>query len=115
MKFFLPYWGEKVDPGYDFVNDVLSEPFKMDGFLNGARPWDVVGDDVVDGILVSLGALSKRLYNRLASLDGVRKGYRVPNRIEILGDCGAWQYRDSEEPPYTPEQVLEMYRALDVD
>ena len=115
MKFILPYWGEKVDPGYNFVDDELSEPFEADRFANGARPWDVIGSDVADGILVSLGALSKRLFNRLVSLGGIRKGYRVPSRIEIIGDCGAWQYRDSEEPPYTPEQVLDMYRSLGVD
>jgi hypothetical protein len=46
---------------------------------------------------------------------GVHRFLRVPRNYPIMGDCGAFDYIDKDEPPYTTEDVIDYYTRLDFD
>jgi len=114
LKFIIPDWDDVVDPAFDFVMERESEGYRRDRFMYGARLWELVGH-VVDGVLVSISTLSESKLVRIKRAGGVRGFMRLPDGMQIIGDCGAWQYRDRELPPYTVQVVLEYYRVLGVD
>ncbi len=70
---------------------------------------------MVDGVLVSISTLSKSKLERIERVGGVRRFMKLPEGMQVIGDCGAWQYRDKEVPPYTAREVLEYYKLLGVD
>ena len=50
MKFFLPDWDDRVDPGYDFLTDSMTlvrDPYEDDLYAH-----ELFDDRVYDGILV---------------------------------------------------------------
>ena len=114
LKFILPDWDDIVDPGYDFISEKSSEGYRRDRYANGARLWELVGN-VIDGVLVSISVLTKSKLNRIRSAGGVRNFMRLPSTMQVIGDCGAWQYRHLDEPPYTISDVLQYYEVLGVD
>ena len=114
LKFIIPDWDDVVDPKFDFVSERGSEGYRRDRFTYGARLWELVGH-VVDGVLVSISTLSESKLAQIKRAGGVRGFMRLPDGMQIIGDCGAWQYRDRELPPYTVQEVLEYYRVLGVD
>jgi hypothetical protein len=69
-----------------------------------------------DGILVSraVAQKSKKKDARINAM-GVHRFLRVPRKFPIMGDCGAFDYIDQKEPPYTTEDVLDYYTRLDFD
>ncbi|ADN49596.1 hypothetical protein [Vulcanisaeta distributa] len=114
LKFILPDWDDIVDSGYDFISEKPSEGFKRDKYVNGARLWELVGN-VIDGVLVSISVITKTKLNGIRSAGGVRGFMRLPSSMQVIGDCGAWQYRYMDVPPYTISEVLQYYEALGVD
>ncbi|MEJ2249619.1 MAG: tRNA-guanine transglycosylase DpdA [Candidatus Lokiarchaeota archaeon] len=40
---------------------------------------------------------------------------RLPDSIKIFGDCGAFQYRNLDKPPYTSKEVLNYYEKWGFD
>jgi hypothetical protein len=40
---------------------------------------------------------------------------RVPNRLLMFGDCGAFSYANQPEPPFTPEHAAELYAKFGFD
>jgi len=114
LKFIIPDWDDVVDPGFDFVAERTSEDYRRDRFLYGARLWELVGE-VVDGVLISISTLSESKLERIKRTGGVRKFMKLPDSMQVIGDCGAWQYRDKEVPPYDVREVLEYYKLLGVD
>ncbi len=115
MKYFIPEWNDRVDSGYDFINDAHSLEHKLDPLKNDAYIWDIFGVNKVpiDGVLVSRITLEqdKKKY-QLARQEGIHKVLRLPKNFEIMGDCGAFGYVDEENPRYDPIQTLEYYREL---
>ncbi|MEM2506502.1 MAG: tRNA-guanine transglycosylase DpdA [Nitrososphaeria archaeon] len=115
MKYFIPEWNDRVDPGYDFINEAHSPEHKLDPFNNDAYIWDIFGVDKVpiDGVLVSRITLEqdKKKY-QLAKQEGIHKVLRLPQNFEIMGDCGAFGYVDEENPRYDPIQTLKYYQEL---
>ena len=88
---------------------------------------EVLGHGVIDGLLVSkaivdgrAGAAGKytlaqrhRLYRV-----GIRRFFRLegtPPDFQTMGDCGAFSYVNEEEPPYTPDAVIDFYDECDFD
>jgi len=41
---------------------------------------------------------------------GVREFLRIPEGMEVMGDCGAFTYVKEEEPPVTVEEVVRFYQ-----
>jgi hypothetical protein len=122
VKFYFPDSQDQVSPTYDFLHDeyspyrvrqrddlyaheVLDEP-PCDGIL--------VSKAIVDGSINGAGKYSEPQRQRLYRL-GVQRFFRLPPGIATLGDCGAFNYVDLEEPPYTVDEVLDFYEGCGFD
>lgn len=114
MKFFVPDWDDRVDPGFDFLSDrptLGRDPYRDDQYAH-----ELMTKPVYDGILVSLMALANGGAKR-ARIDkhGLRGYLRLPPQYALLGDCGAWGYIREPEPTFTPAEALTLYEQLGVD
>jgi hypothetical protein len=114
MKFYVPDWDDRVDPGFDFLSDrptLGRDPYRDDQYAH-----ELMSEPVYDGVLVSLMALANGGAKR-ARIEkyGLRGYLRLPSQYELLGDCGAWGYIRDPEPAFTPEQALTQYEQLGVD
>ena len=45
----------------------------------------------------------------------MRGFFRLPEGVETLGDCGAFNYVNEPEPPYTVNEVLDFYEQCGFD
>ncbi len=119
MKFVFADSLDFVDPCYDFVAD-----------RNGARravhrddqfPHEFLDEAPYDGILVSRGIVGDALipgkYTEAQLMRFRREGARRFLRYSeerfpgsmMMGDCGAFTYRNMPEPPYRAEDTVEFY------
>ena len=119
MKFIFADSLDFVDPEFDFIAD-----------RNGARrtvhrddqfPHEYLDVAPYDGILVSRGIVGDVLLNGKyteAQLmrfrrEGARQFLRYPESdfpgSMMLGDCGAFTYRNMAEPPYRAADTVEFY------
>lgn len=119
MKFVFADSLDFVDPAFDFIAE-----------RNGARrsvhrddlfPHEFLDEVPYDGILVSRGIVGDALINGKyteAQLmrfrrEGARRFLRYPEDgfpgSIMLGDCGAFTYRNMAEPPYRAEDTVEFY------
>ena len=114
MKFFLPDWDDRVDPGYDFQTDRMT--LVRDPYRNDLYAHELFEDRIYDGILVSRMALlrSGRKRDRVER-DGMRAYLRMPKDLELFGDCGAFGYIDQRDPAFSTEDVLQHYERLGFD
>lgn len=125
MRFFFPDSQDQIDPGFDFVTEEYS-PMRVRQ-RDDLYVHEVLGHGVIDGLLVSkaivdgrAGAAGKytlaqrhRLYRV-----GIRRFFRLedtPLDFQTMGDCGAFSYFAEEEPPYTPDEVIDFYDECDFD
>ena len=113
MKFFLPDWDDRVDPGYDFPTDRMTLSRKPYDDLYAHELFD---ERVYDGILVSRMALESAARKRQrAEQIGMRAYLRMPDDLELFGDCGAFGYIGEREPSFSTEDILEYYDRLGFD
>jgi hypothetical protein len=123
MMFFFPDSQDLVDPGFDFVAETYSE-FRVRQ-RDDCYAHEVLSEVPFDGILVSKaivdgvgadkpGKYSLAQRHRLRRA-GVRKFFRAPADLLFMGDCGAYSYKDQDEPPYSVEEVVEFYDECGFD
>ncbi len=123
MKFFFPDSQDHVDPSFDFVTETTNPnriPQRDDLYAHEIfDPIPYNGLLISKGIVDGLGAggsakftMSQR--RRFTSLGG-RGFFRLPDNVELMGDCGAFTYRNEEYPPYTVEEVADFYDLAGVD
>ncbi len=114
VRYFIPEWDDLVDPGYDFQTD--SHSGGTGDWSNQVYAHQLYGEPSYDGLLVSraVAQKSKKKNARVTEL-GIHRFLRVPRRFPVMGDCGAFDYIDQKEPPYTTEDVLDYYTRLDFD
>lgn len=119
MKFLFADSLDFVDPSYDFLAD-----------RNGARrmvlrddefPHEFLDDAPYDGILVSRGIVGDiRLPGKYTESqmmrfrrEGARRFLRYPQdkfpESMMMGDCGAFTYRNLPTPPYGAADTVEFY------
>lgn len=115
MKYFLPDWDDRVDPGYDFITD--RPTYERDTYRDDIYAHQVFDPEpCYDGILVSRSAMAKTgLKRELVERRGFRTFFRLPQHMEIMGDCGAFGYIDEPTPAYETAEVLDYYARLGVD
>lgn len=114
LRYFIPEWDDLVDPDYDFDKD--SHSGGTGDWTNQVYAHQLYGEPSYDGLLVSraVAQKSKKKDARVTEL-GIHRFLRVPRRFPVMGDCGAFDYIDQKEPPYTTEDVLDYYTRLDFD
>ena len=122
MKFYFPDSQDMVSPTYDFINDEYAvhrvrqrddlyahevvKPAPYDGIL--------VSKAIVDGSVSGSGKYTTAQRERLHRL-GVNRFFRLPDGVDSLGDCGAFNYVNEELPPYTVGEVLDFYEDCSFD
>lgn len=113
--YFFPDW-----------DDYVYEPFhanetpEVRRTENRKYAHEIFGDETpYDGLLLSLAQLRKgpgllkRLENR--GMADLRAALRVPERMLLFGDCGAFSYTAVEEPPISPEEAANLYEKFGFD
>jgi hypothetical protein len=111
MSFFLPDWDDRVDPGFDFVEE-LSVPDRIP-YEHDMYHYELYGNLNCDGILISKSVLEDTPRKKdLASAIGIHKYLRLPSNVPVLGDCGAFNYAMDYMPPYETEETLQYYEDL---
>ncbi|MDI1319532.1 MAG: tRNA-guanine transglycosylase DpdA [bacterium] len=115
MQFYLPDAQDLVDPNFDFVRE--ERGIDRMRHRTDAYAHELFERPPYDGMLVSKAIVKTRYtlaqQQRLLRL-GVRKFLRLDESIgskdmRVIGDCGAFSYRDEVEPPYTVEEVVQFY------
>lgn len=114
LRYFIPEWDDLVDPDYDFINDIHSGG--TGDWSNEVYAHQMYPEPNYDGILISraVAEKSKKKNARINEM-GAHRYLRVPRDFTIMGDCGAFDYIDKDEPPYTTDDVIEYYTRLGFD
>lgn len=126
IKFFYADSLDLVDPKFDFRNDRFAEgrlPQRDDVYAHELMD----PDPPYDGLLVSRSLFDERggsqgRYTQAQKQRFLREGaqrfLRFPKTGEvdakqfpIIGDCGAFSYRNEVEPPYSVDDVVEFYET----
>lgn len=114
-KFFLPENDDRVDPHYDFLNDISEK--NRNPLVNDVYSHEIFGRPQYDGMLVSkvnIDGATKQKHQMIEEL-GMHDFYRLPKDYPIMGDCGAFSYIDKEVPPYTTQEIIDYYHDLGFD
>jgi queuine/archaeosine tRNA-ribosyltransferase len=115
MRFFIPEWDDRVDPGYNFSTDTHSEFHKENPSHNDSYMWDIFGIENVpfDGVLVSVATLQQNRSKYQEILEkGIHKFLGLPQQFPLMADCGAFSYIKETIPPYKTEDILKIYSDL---
>lgn len=111
MKFYLPNFEDLVDPGYDFIRDEPS-PDRNNRFLHDWYAHQFFDEPIFDGVLMSKTVVQPRIERLIREAGDVNAFLNLDHAIPVMGDCGAYTYRDQREPPYTTEEILNYYETL---
>jgi hypothetical protein len=122
MRFFFPDSQDQVSPTYDFLHDEHSplrvrqrdDRYAHEVLTVPAYDGILVSKAIVDGSIKGVGKYSMPQRQRLYRL-GVRGFFRLSNAVSTLGDCGAFNYVNEPEPPYTVHEVLDFYEQCGFD
>lgn len=125
MKFFYADTLDHVDPHFDFINEQYRQGRVVQRDDQYAHEI-MAPDRPYDGLLVSRYALEGRAqsgrYTQAQRLRFVREGARRFLRyhphtdetlldVPILADCGAFNYRNEDNPPYTTGEMIQFYET----
>lgn len=117
LRYFIPDWDDRVDPGYDFLNDAPTpgrHPYRDDRYAH-----EIYVPAPYDGVLVSRAVIedSPSKYAAIRDVGSVHRYLRLPTDggHMVLGDCGAFTYWKEPEPPYQTAEMLDYYQNLGFD
>jgi len=125
MKFVFADSLDFVDPAYNFLTDrnAIGRAVHRDDEF----PHEFLDTEPYDGILVSRGIVGDALFTGKYSesqlmrfrREGARRFLRYPkDRFPgsmMMGDCGAFTYRNMNEPPFRAEDTVEFYSDGEFD
>jgi len=113
MQFYLPNFEDLIDPEYNFIKDEYSPKRKESGrFQHDKYAHEFFQEPIFDGMLVSKTVISPATEKRILSSGGVHNFFRLKKDVPVMGDCGAFSYRDAQVPPHTVKEILEYYETL---
>lgn len=119
LAYIIPDWDDYLDPAYNFADDTFSWSSGDRVRLYAHELFE--GKPLYDGILVSLGHIvmgKGPVRNGLKSecaLGSARDYLHLRPHHILMGDCGAFSYRRLTVPPFSTDQVIKLYSALQVD
>jgi queuine/archaeosine tRNA-ribosyltransferase len=114
IQFFLPESDDRVDPSFDFVNDLYAKN-RVKGTEHDRYAHNLFDSPQCDGLLVTRSNVNERRKKEIASAGGVHAFFRFPAELPIIADCGAFQYLSQELPPYDPAETVQFYDDLGFD
>ncbi|MDQ8206855.1 tRNA-guanine transglycosylase DpdA [Coraliomargarita sp. SDUM461003] len=120
IQFYFPDSVDVINPGYCF--DEEEHDRKRKRIVSEAYPHEVYEQPPYDGMLISKAVVKTRYsmaQRQRLMRQGIRKFLRLdtPERehIKVIGDCGAFTYRNDPEPPYSVDEVIDFYDDLGFD
>jgi hypothetical protein len=112
IRYFIPDWDDLVDPGYNFEADIPTPDKKK--YYDEIYAHEIYKKTNYDGLLFSKSTIEDGAIKRkLVKETGIHTFSRFNK--SIMGDCGAFSYITSENPPYQTEEILDYYQALGFD
>lgn len=125
-KFFFPDSQDQVDPTFNFTSEersIYRVRQRDDRYAHealGSAPFDgfLVSKTIVDGFPGVSGKYTSAQRHRLYRV-GIREFFRLDHedgeRLQTMGDCGAFSYVQQDRPPYTPDEVIDFYSECRFD
>ncbi|MEH7238846.1 tRNA-guanine transglycosylase DpdA [Bacillus sp. JJ1562] len=115
IKYFMPENDDRVDPNFDFIAETHTE--NRDPHMDDVYSHEIYPTPNYDGLLVSKMVVdaSKNKRDKVMATGGIHNFTRIPSGFPILGDCGAYSYKDAYEPPYETDEILDYYEILGFD
>ena len=119
IKYIMPDWDDYLDTEFDFKKDTFST--SENGTPKRSYLHEIMGDDTpYDGILVSLNQIDKKKgalknYDLTGANKTIREIMRIPKHIMVIGDCGAFSYKDRLEPSIDPITAAKLYNDYGFD
>src|SRR6266700_2563395 len=120
MLYFFPDSQDLVDPSFDFKNETrgITRLRQRDDHY----PHEIFENAPYDGILISRAIVNERYtlaqQQRLLRL-GAREFLRITDeryaKLRVMGDCGAFNYKDLEIPPFSVDDVVDFYERCGFD
>jgi hypothetical protein len=114
VRFYLPESDDLVDLDFDFRADNYSQG-RSNAITSDAYAHEVLDETCFDGLLVTKSNITSQREHLIADQGGIRKFLRLPRRMKVMGDCGAFQYISQDTPPYTNEEIFNYYEGLGFD
>lgn len=124
MKYFLPDWEDRLDPGFNFEKDQFSKEHKKNPYQNDFYAHQFFEKSPYDGILVSLGIFEKKIALgnngdsfQIRGCNDIKEYLKIPedSNLEVMGDCGAFSYVKEKSPPkkfYNTKNIANLYNEL---
>ncbi|EJC6828427.1 hypothetical protein HYO14_05165 [Vibrio parahaemolyticus] len=120
FRFFFPDNKDFVDPQFDGRDNSRTKYHRQ--YDDDHYPHQILTELPYDGMLVSLagvGTMQKRgkYYEQELTEDfyfnGAREFLRLDTKrfenVKLMGDCGAFDYHNEHEPPFTVDELIEFY------
>jgi hypothetical protein len=114
LKFYLPNFEDLVDPEYDFINDRPSSE-RGDRYAHDRYAHEFFQEPILDGVLMSKTVVKPGVEKRIRNEGGVHAFMRLDHKFPVMGDCGAFTYRELAQPPYATDEILDYYESLKFD
>lgn len=119
MKFFFPDSQDQIDPRFDFINE--KHPKDRIRQRDDLYAHEALGFSAYSGVLLSKaivdgeqgGQYSLAQRHRLRR-QGIRKFFRLNDKMDSIGDCGAFAYVKEEKPPFSVDEVISFYKRSGV-
>lgn len=125
MKFFFPDSQDQIDREFDFVAEEKGifrvrqrdDLYAHEALREPAFHGLLVSKAIVDGTASGTGKYTVAQRHRLYR-QGARKFFRLDHAgqaLDIMGDCGAFNYIKEDVPPYSPDEVIDFYEGCGFD
>jgi hypothetical protein len=122
LRYYMPENDDRVDPNFNFITDEHTE--NRDPYEDDFYAHEIYKLPNYDGMLVSMMNIDpkkkidspkNKKFNKVAEAGGIHNFIRVPSSFPVLGDCGAYSYRDKFEPLFETKEILDNYETLGFD
>lgn len=122
LRYFMPENDDRVDPNFDFLEDTHTE--NRDPYSHDVYSHQIYEKPNYDGLLVSMMNINPKKsidspqnlkFQKVINAGGLHNFLRIPREFPILGDCGAYSYRNYYEPPFDTKEILDNYEKLGFD
>lgn len=107
IKFFLSNAEDLVDPNYNFLTD--EHLTNRDRWRDDVYPYQLFSEPICDGVFLS-GVAKPSLKKRVEAAGSIHTFLRLSSNVPVMGDCGAFNYKEKDIPPYQTEAILETYQ-----
>lgn len=123
IDYYLPDWEDRLDPDYNFQKDEYSPSHTKNPYSNDVYAHNILDPAPYDGILYSLGKFLTKMKldtdtPKLKGFDDIKEYLKIDGKTKVMGDCGAFSYKNYESPPqpfFDVKNVAKIYDALNFD